>query len=183
MAEPGNRRTARNPDPLTPEQRSRNMSRIRARDTKPELLLRRALHAAGLRYRLHDRRLPGTPDIVLPGRRAVILVHGCFWHGHDCPKGVMPGTNTGFWTQKITRNRERDAKAGAALTAADWRIITVWECALRGTARRELADVVREIFSWLQGCDRDHEITGLWQATHEGTDNLQGTSAPGSIEA
>lgn len=155
-------RSPRNPDPLTPAQRSRNMSRIRARDTKPELLLRRALHAAGLRYRLHDRRLPGTPDIVLPGRRAVIFVHGCFWHGHDCPKGVTPGTNTRFWTEKIERNRERDARTDTALAAAGWKVMTVWECALRGVARRALADVVREILDWLEISDSAHEITGRW---------------------
>lgn len=162
MAEQGDRRTARNPDPLSPEQRSRNMSRIRAQDTKPELLLRRALHDAGLRYRLHDRRLPGTPDIVLSGRRAVIFVHGCFWHGHDCPKGVTPGTNTAFWAAKIAGSRDRDARSVLALAAADWRVMTVWECALRGTARRDLNDVVRETFDWLEGDAPHHTISGLW---------------------
>ncbi|WP_052215759.1 very short patch repair endonuclease [Sphingomonas sp. ERG5] len=162
MAKQGVVRTARNPDPLTPAQRSRNMSRIRARDTKPELLLRRALHAAGLRYRLHDHRLPGTPDLVLPGRRAVIFVHGCFWHGHNCPKGVTPGTNTLFWTEKIARNRERDARTDNALVDAGWRVITIWECAIRGIARHDLPNVVHEVFDWLEGNDPAHEITGRW---------------------
>ncbi|MFN3353763.1 MAG: very short patch repair endonuclease [Brevundimonas sp.] len=136
-------RRASQPDRHTPEQRRHNMSRIRSRDTKPELQLRRALHAAGFRYRLHDRRLPGTPDLVLPARSAVIFVHGCFWHGHDCALGVTPNTRTDFWEAKIQANQARDAAAEAALRDAGWRVLTVWECALRGRRRLPFEEVIR----------------------------------------
>lgn len=109
------------------------MSRIRARDTKPEIAIRRGLHALGLRYRLHDRKLPGTPDLVFSGRQAVVFVHGCFWHGHDCPLGVRPRSNAAFWDTKIARNQERDRGAVEELAKRGWRIAVVWECALRGT--------------------------------------------------
>jgi len=122
-------------DVLTPEQRRLNMSRIRGKDTRPELLLRRGLHARGLRYRLHAKHLPGRPDIVFPAYRAVILVHGCFWHGHGCPLSTLPATRREFWSAKISATAARDAKAMQALTAAGWRVLTVWECALRGRYR------------------------------------------------
>jgi DNA mismatch endonuclease, patch repair protein len=158
-------RIARLPDPLTPAQRRHNMSRIRASDTKPELILRRLLHAAGLRYRLHDRRLPGTPDIAMAGRRVAIFVHGCFWHGHDCPKGVTPGTNTAFWVAKIRRNRERDEAASGRLMGAGWRVLTVWECALRGRARREPAELTQIVIAWCEGDDMESDLAGQWSAS------------------
>jgi DNA mismatch endonuclease (patch repair protein) len=111
------------------------MGRIRSRDTKPELIIRRGLHAQGLRFRLHDRALPGTPDLVFAGRKAVVFVHGCFWHGHDCPLGVTPGTRTEFWENKIGANRARDQTNETKLLASGWRVLTVWECALRGRWR------------------------------------------------
>lgn len=151
-------RRASQPDPHSPEQRRLNMSRIRSRDTKPELQLRRALHAVGFRYRLHDKSLPGTPDMVLPGRQAVIFVHGCFWHGHDCPLGVTPATRTEFWENKISRNRERDAAAEAILLASGWRVLTVWECAMRGRNRLGLDVVVFEAAAFLQSDDSQCEI-------------------------
>lgn len=107
-------------DVLTPEQRQLNMSRIRGRDTKPEMLIRRGLHARGLRYRLQDRSLPGRPDLVFPRHHAVILVHGCFWHGHDCPMFRLPATRREFWSAKIESNRNRDVKAHDALLCLDW---------------------------------------------------------------
>jgi DNA mismatch endonuclease, patch repair protein len=122
-------------DVLTPAQRRLNMSRIRGKDTKPELVLRRGLHARGLRYRLHGRKLPGRPDIVFPRHRAVILVHGCFWHGHGCALSTLPATRREFWSSKISGTVVRDAQAARALTAAGWRVLTVWECALRGRGR------------------------------------------------
>jgi DNA mismatch endonuclease (patch repair protein) len=134
-------RRASQPDPHSPEQRRLNMSRIRSRDTKPELQLRRTLYAAGFRYRLHDRSLPGTPDLVLRPLRAAVFVHGCFWHGHDCPLGVTPGSSTEFWEDKIGRNRTRDADSEDALLKAGWRVLTVWECALRGRGRLTLDEV------------------------------------------
>jgi DNA mismatch endonuclease, patch repair protein len=153
-------RRASQPDRHTPEQRRHNMSRIRSRDTKPELQLRRALHAAGFRYRLHDRRLPGTPDLVLPARSAVIFVHGCFWHGHDCPFGVIPNTRTEFWEAKIQANRDRDAAAEAGLQDAGWRVLTVWECALRGRRRLPVDDVVQRASDFLRSDDRTLTIRG-----------------------
>lgn len=130
-------------DVLTTAQRTYNMSRIRSRHTKPELLIRRGLHAQGLRYRLHDEKLPGHPDLVFPARRAVILVHGCFWHGHDCSMFKWPATRAAFWRTKITRNRERDQFATEQLLGAGWRVLIVWECALRGASRLPLETVVR----------------------------------------
>lgn len=122
-------------DVLTPEQRQLNMSRIRGRDTKPEMLIRRGLHARGFRYRLQDRKLPGRPDLVFPRYHAVVFVHGCFWHGHDCPMFKLPATRQEFWITKIASNRARDARATAALLELGWRIANVWECSLRGPRR------------------------------------------------
>jgi len=122
-------------DVLTPEQRRLNMSRIRGRNTKPELILRRGLHARGLRFRLHAPHLPGRPDIVFPAHRAVILVHGCFWHGHGCALSTIPETRRNFWSEKIRATAARDARATLALREAGWRVLTVWECSLRGRCR------------------------------------------------
>jgi DNA mismatch endonuclease (patch repair protein) len=108
-------------DVLTPEQRRLNMSRVRGTDTKPELMLRRGLHARGLRFRLHRKELPGKPDLILPKWRAVIFVHGCFWHGHGCPMFKCPSTRMEFWQTKIARNQERDRLAVTALRAKGWR--------------------------------------------------------------
>ncbi len=157
---PGRRATR--PDPHTPEQRRHNMSRIRSRNTRPELLLRKALHAVGLRYRLHDKKLPGTPDIVMPGRRAVIQVHGCFWHGHGCPMSVTPATNPEFWIEKIGRNRQRDLAAEAALVDAGWRVLVVWECALTGRGRRPVGEVVELVQGWIAAGGATDEISGRW---------------------
>lgn len=120
-------------DRLTSEQRHRNMSNIRSRNTKPETTLRKALFSRGFRYRINVRSLPGTPDIVLPKYRAVIFVNGCFWHGHNgCKYYVIPATNTEFWIKKIDNNIERDMKVTDTLQAQGWKVITVWECELRG---------------------------------------------------
>ena len=105
-------------DVLTPEQRRLNMSRIRGKDTKPELMLRRGLHALGLRFRLHRKDLPGRPDMVFPRYRAAVLVHGCFWHGHDCPLFKWPVTRREFWAVKIEGNRARDMRDLAGLAGA-----------------------------------------------------------------
>lgn len=115
-------------DRLTPAQRSANMARIRAKDTKPELLVRRMVHGLGYRYRLHRRDLPGTPDLVFTPRRKVIFVHGCFWHLHSCPAGRIPATRRAYWEPKLRRNAARDAAHAAALEAAGWQVLTVWEC-------------------------------------------------------
>lgn len=133
-------------DVLTPEQRRRNMSRNSGRDTKPELILRRGLHARGLRFRLYRKDLPGKPDLVFPKHRAVIQVHGCFWHGHDCPMFKWPTTRAEFWKEKIGGNRRRDLGTLEALHVRGWRVLVVWECALRAPGRRPLRDV-------LSGCE------------------------------
>lgn len=119
-------------DVFTPEQRSAVMRRVRGRDTGPELAVRRILRAAGIGYRLGGAGLPGRPDLVMKGRRVVVFVHGCFWHGHDCPRGArQPRANADYWTAKIERNRARDAAAETALRAAGWRVVTVWECGMK----------------------------------------------------
>lgn len=135
-------------DKISPERRSWNMSRIRAGDTKPELQLRSLLHHAGYRYRLHDPKLPGKPDIVLPRYRTVIFVHGCFWHRHSgCRNATTPSTRTDFWTRKFEATIERDRRKAAELIAADWRVITVWECELK----KEPLAVLSNIIILLQG--------------------------------
>jgi DNA mismatch endonuclease (patch repair protein) len=113
-------------------QRSYNMSRIPSADTKPEMLVRKFLHAQGFRYTLHDKKLPGRPDIVLPKYKTLVFIHGCFWHGHaHCKYYVVPKTRTGWWLHKINTNKANDAKAMKALKKEGWKIITVWECKLK----------------------------------------------------
>lgn len=121
--------------------RSAQMALVRGRDTKPEMRVRRALHAAGLRYRLHDRRLPGTPDLVFPGRRLALFVHGCFWHQHPgCAAARMPKSRLEFWSSKLTGNVERDARKRVELEARGWAIKVIWECETRSpTALSTLA--------------------------------------------
>ncbi|MFD2574634.1 very short patch repair endonuclease [Spirosoma soli] len=112
------------------------MSRVRSKDTKPELVVRKFLHAQGFRYRLHDKKLPGKPDIVLPKYKTVIFVHGCFYHGHEgCRYFVVPKTRTEWWLDKINGNRRRDADNNAKISAANWRIIIVYECELKPASR------------------------------------------------
>lgn len=129
-------------DFLTPEQRSERMARIRGRDTQPEVALRRELHRAGLRYRLHAKDLAGKPDLVFPRYRAVVFVHGCFWHRHQgCSIATMPKSNTRFWQEKFLRNVERDRVTEARLRDDGWRVFVIWECQLSSTVRaRETAD-------------------------------------------
>ena len=125
-------------DVFTPEKRSAVMRRVKSRDTGPERIVRRILTRLGARYRLQRADLPGKPDIVLPGRKLAILVHGCFWHGHDCARGArVPKTNRDYWLGKVGRNRDRDARNRAALEALGWRVETVWECALKDPAALE----------------------------------------------
>lgn len=141
--------------------RSRMMSGIRGKNTKPEMLIRKALHAQGFRYRLHVRDLPGKPDIVLPRYRAVIFVHGCFWHGHDCPLFKLPATREEFWNEKISRNRINDRKAKEALLAAGWRVSVVWECALKGKGKQDNAMLIDHLGSWLHNSKSNQlEIRG-----------------------
>ncbi|WP_282567793.1 DNA mismatch endonuclease Vsr [Devosia sp. 1635] len=117
-----------------PAARRRNMAAIKGRDTRPELRVRRLLHRLGYRFRLHRRDLPGTPDIVLPGRHLVIFVHGCFWHRHGCNKSVLPQIRTEWWEGKLNRTVERDAQNIAALEELGWDVLVVWECTLGNEA-------------------------------------------------
>lgn len=142
------------------EERSRNMAAIKASDTKPEMLVRRYLHAHGFRYGLHNHKLPGSPAIVLRKYKTVIFINGCFWHGHEgCKYYRLPKSNTDFWQAKITRNRERDVETSAALTAKGWRIITIWECELKTVAQREetLARLIKNIR------DQAHQYNQSWE--------------------
>lgn len=117
------------------EKRSAVMARVKGRDTTPEKTLRRLLTELGARYRLHRKDLPGSPDIVLPGRSLVVFAHGCFWHGHDCPRGArVPKANRDYWLAKVGRNRARDIATREALQAAGWRVETVWECEMKDKA-------------------------------------------------
>jgi DNA mismatch endonuclease (patch repair protein) len=135
-------------DNKTAAERSRNMSKIRSVDTKPELVIRKRLFADGFRYRLHDKKLPGKPDIVLKKYRAAVFINGCFWHGHEgCKYSRIPETHADFWAEKIGRNKERDTKERQALADAGWRVLVIWTCALRNKAAVESTyDALKE---WL----------------------------------
>jgi DNA mismatch endonuclease (patch repair protein) len=136
------------------------MSGIRGKHTRPELLLRKGLHAKGFRFRLHSPLLPGKPDMVLPRYRAVIFAHGCFWHGHDCHLFKWPSTRPEFWKAKINRNREVDARAEAVLAKAGWRQAIVWECAIKGRTRWPLEEVISACSDWLKSDRQRIEIRG-----------------------
>ncbi len=127
------------------------MSGIRGSNTRPEMILRRALHARGLRYRLHDRRLPGKPDLVFPSRKAAVFINGCFWHGHDCHLFRWPKSRTDFWHAKISGNVVRDQKVRAELITIGWRILEIWECTLKGRERMPLENVVEQAMAFIEG--------------------------------
>lgn len=138
--------------------RSRMMAGIRAKNTKPEVIVRSLLHRAGFRFRLHAKHLPGKPDIVFRRYKAVVLVHGCFWHGHDCPLFKWPATRPDFWENKIGRNQLNDRRSFELLIEQGWRIAVVWECALRGR-ERNLEEVTRQLAAWLR--DSNTEVIEL----------------------
>jgi DNA mismatch endonuclease, patch repair protein len=126
---------------------------IRGKNTKPELIVRRALHAHGFRYRLHASELPGKPDLVFPKFRAVIFVHGCFGHGHECHLFRWPGSRVEFWKKKLSANIERDLKIRQQLTENGWRICEIWECALSGRERRTISEIVEHCSEFLKGVE------------------------------
>lgn len=124
------------------------MARIRSGDTAPEVKLRRKLHAGGFRYLLHDKRLPGRPDMVFPRYRAAVFVHGCFWHRHPkCRYATMPKTNKKFWREKLNRNVNRDTRQQTELSASGWRIAVIWECALKA---RDIDPLIRRVTKWIR---------------------------------
>ena len=147
-------------DVHTPAQRRRNMSAVRSKDTLPEMRIRRGLHRLGFRYTLHHGKLPGHPDLVLRKHNAVVFVHGCFWHGHECPLFRWPRTRGEFWRAKIRRNREVDRMALESLRGLGWRVLTVWECALRGNSRHREDDLLDAIAVWLRSESPEGELRG-----------------------
>jgi DNA mismatch endonuclease (patch repair protein) len=147
-------------DVVPPAVRSRMMAGIKGKNTKPELLLRSKLHRRGFRFRLHRRDLPGRPDLVFPKRDAVIFVHGCFWHGHDCHLFRLPKSRTEFWGEKIAGNAARDRHQMNALRKAGWRVGVVWECALKGRTRLPLDEVMDQCAGWLISDEPEVEIHG-----------------------
>ena len=147
-------------DIISPERRSALMSRIRSKDTKIELEVRRGLHALGFRYRLGGAGLPGKPDIVLPKYRTVVFVHGCFWHQHDCHLFRWPATRQEFWREKIGRNVVNDERSTQALRDAGWRVATVWECALKGRTRPDFGDAMQRLAAWIQTGEQTITIRG-----------------------
>ena len=148
-------------DKLTSSQRSHCMSRIRGKNTKPEILVRKGLHARGFRFRLHNKKLPGSPDIVFPKYGVAIMVNGCFWHGHKgCRYATRPKSNVEFWETKIARNRHRDEVTTAHLEALGWTVITIWECELRTNSQLDdrlntLAEEIRRAYETKRIKDRD----------------------------
>lgn len=134
-------------DTVSSSERSRIMRQVRSKDTTPEMYVRRALHAAGFRFRLHDKRLPGNPDLVLTKYRTVVFVQGCLWHWHGCRHSRMPSSNTNYWQRKISRNVERDARNATVLSEMGWRVELVWECEMNAATTElieRLSGLVRQ---------------------------------------
>ena len=145
-------------DKKTPEERSRNMSQIHSKNTKPEILVRKMLFAMGYRFRLQRKDLPGKPDIVMPSKKIAIFVHGCFWHSHTgCKKASIPTSNRDFWVQKLQGNVERDIKVRNELLASGWRVLWVWECATKTKAAAEL--LPQRLLDWICSDDQFGEIS------------------------
>ncbi len=136
------------------------MSGIRGKNTKPELILRSGLHRRGFRFRLHGKDLPGKPDLIFPKHHAVVLVQGCFWHGHDCHLFKWPKSRDEFWRQKISENRQRDVDAIELLRHQGWRVGEVWECAIKGRTRLSVAEVLDRCETWLRSATTRLEISG-----------------------
>lgn len=147
-------------DVVDPATRSRMMSGIQGKNTRPEILIRKALFARGFRYRIHSRDLPGKPDILLPRYRAAILVNGCFWHLHECHLFKWPSSRPEFWHTKLTANRERDRSNLQQLQELGWRTLVVWECALKGKHHLPFDTLINAISDWLHGSEQQGNISG-----------------------
>lgn len=147
-------------DVVSPESRSRMMSGIRSKNTRPEITVRKLLFASGYRFRLHRKDLPGAPDIVMPSRRIAIFVHGCFWHMHvGCKNATLPKTRSAFWLEKLSGNVARDLRAVAALSELGWRVLTIWECAIRGQSSTET--LRPKLVNWIEGIQTIGEICSV----------------------
>ena len=145
-------------DIVDKQTRSRMMSGIRSRNTRPEMLIRRGLHALGFRFRLHDRTLPGKPDLVFRKHRAVIMVNGCFWHAHNCSLFKLPGTRRDWWKRKFARTRQRDQEVLSGLEECGFRVLRIWECSFRGPNSQTVEDVVSITAEWLESGGSSAEI-------------------------
>lgn len=140
------------------ETRSKNMAAVSGKNTKPELLIRKALHRRGFRYRLHDKNLPGKPDLVFPKYKAVIFVNGCFWHHHDCHLFTWPSTRKDFWKSKIEANKTRDIEAIKQLRSMGWRVLTIWECSLKGKSRLPAETLISIVSNWIVSETGEQEV-------------------------
>ena len=147
-------------DIVSKKKRSMMMSGIQGKDTKPELKIRSALHKLGYRYKLHDKHLPGKPDLVFPKYKAVIFINGCFWHLHDCHLFKWPSTRNEFWREKLTGNKERDENNLQILKEKGWRTLIIWECALKGKHKLSFNTTITSVSEWLKNFDHHIEITG-----------------------
>lgn len=147
-------------DVVSKEKRSEMMAGIRGKDTKPEIMIRKALFQQGFRYRIHDKKLPGKPDLVLPRYKAAIFVHGCFWHKHGCHLFKMPGSRQEFWQTKIEGNLKRDEIALRKLHEAGWRTLVIWECSTKGKTRLDTSKLVKKISAWIKSSNPHAEIRG-----------------------
>lgn len=159
-------------DIVDQETRSRMMSRIGTKNTKPELIIRKALHRRGFRFKIHDKSLPGKPDLVLPRHRAVIFVNGCFWHGHDCSLFKWPKTREAFWRDKIGANKKRDRRNSNECLEQGWRVLTISECALKGRNKLGVERTLDETVRWILSNDTTKTIT-------ESSDVRQISRSPG----
>lgn len=148
-------------DTVDAKTRSHIMASVGQKNTGPEMTLRSALHKSGFRYRLHNKELPGTPDLVFPKYDAVVFVHGCYWHSHGCYKSTLPKSRREFWQAKFRANRARDRRNHERLRELDWRVLTVWECALVGKHALKLSDIVDIVRQWLVGTRVDGEIPDM----------------------
>jgi len=147
-------------DIVSQEKRSEMMAGIQGKDTKPELKVRKALHHLGFRYKLHDKTLPGKPDLVFPKFNAVIFVHGCFWHAHGCHLFKWPSTRTEFWKSKILENKKRDKENIKKLLDLHWRVLTIWECAMKGKYKLNFDSTIIFVSEWLKSSDPRAVIAG-----------------------
>ena len=147
-------------DVVDKKSRSRMMSGISGKNTKPEMLIRKGLHRRGFRYRLHKSDLPGKPDLVFPKYKAIILINGCFWHQHDCHLFKWPSTREEFWRKKILGNKARDERNLKIYSELGWKVLVIWECAIKGKTRRPLSEVIETAVEWLQLDTQNSEVSG-----------------------